>query len=174
MYLNYSKELSMVLCVEEHSAQLAQKENRRLQDLFIQGKRNVLSATTTLEVGIDIGGLSGVLMANVPPNKANYIQRSGRAGFSYQTNSHHPAPLDPKWSNKAFLPSKSNRRRHVAKFSTNRAGFKGRTTIFADIYARKPIVAAATGSHRHNCKSDIHSRWHGHRSPASRQGPSAR
>lgn len=80
MYLNYSKELSMGLWAEEHSAQLAQKENRRLQDLFIQGKRNVLSATTTLEVGIDIGGLSGVLMANVPPNKANYIQRSGRAG----------------------------------------------------------------------------------------------
>ncbi len=80
MYLNPSKELSMGLWAEEHSAQLAQKENRRLQDLFIQGKRNVLSATTTLEVGIDIGGLSGVLMANVPPNKANYIQRSGRAG----------------------------------------------------------------------------------------------
>jgi len=80
MYLNPSRELSMGLWAEEHSAQLAQKENRRLQDLFIQGKRNVLSATTTLEVGIDIGGLSGVLMANVPPNKANYIQRSGRAG----------------------------------------------------------------------------------------------
>lgn len=80
MYLNTSKELSMGLWAEEHSAQLAQKENRRLQDLFILGKRNVLSATTTLEVGIDIGGLSGVLMANVPPNKANYIQRSGRAG----------------------------------------------------------------------------------------------
>lgn len=80
MYLNPSKELSMGLWAEEHSAQLAQKENRRLQNLFIQGKRNILSATTTLEVGIDIGGLSGVLMANVPPNKANYIQRSGRAG----------------------------------------------------------------------------------------------
>lgn len=80
MYLNPSKELSMGLWAEEHSAQLAQEESRRLQDLFIQGKRNVLSATTTLEVGIDIGGLSGVLMANVPPNKANYIQRSGRAG----------------------------------------------------------------------------------------------
>lgn len=80
MYLIDSLELSMGLWAEEHSAQLASKENRRLQDLFIQGKRNVLSATTTLEVGIDIGGLTGVLMANVPPNKANYIQRSGRAG----------------------------------------------------------------------------------------------
>ena len=38
MYLNPSKELSMGLWAEEHSAQLAQKENRRLQDLFIQVK----------------------------------------------------------------------------------------------------------------------------------------
>lgn len=80
MYLKESEELSYGLWAEEHSAQLSSKENRRLQDLFILGKRNILSATTTLEVGIDIGGLSGVLMANVPPNKANYIQRSGRAG----------------------------------------------------------------------------------------------
>ncbi|MDD2267065.1 DEAD/DEAH box helicase [Sulfuricurvum sp.] len=80
LYRDASLELSVGLWAEEHSAQLSSQENRRLQDLFIQGKRNVLSATTTLEVGIDIGGLSGVLMANVPPNKANYIQRSGRAG----------------------------------------------------------------------------------------------
>lgn len=68
------------LWAEEHSAQLASHETRRLQDLFQRGARNVLSATTTLEVGIDIGGLSGVLLANVPPGKANYLQRSGRAG----------------------------------------------------------------------------------------------
>jgi len=80
LYRENSDELSMGLWAEEHSAQLSQQENRRLQDLFVQGKRNVLSATTTLEVGIDVGGLSGVFMANVPPNKANYIQRSGRAG----------------------------------------------------------------------------------------------
>jgi Lhr-like helicase len=65
---------------EEHSAQLESQENRRLQDLFALGARNILSATTTLEVGIDIGGLSGVMLGNVPPGRANYQQRSGRAG----------------------------------------------------------------------------------------------
>ena len=65
---------------EEHSAQLNSKENRRLQDLFSIGARNILSATTTLELGIDIGGLSGVMLGNVPPGKANYQQRGGRAG----------------------------------------------------------------------------------------------
>lgn len=70
----------MGLWAEEHSAQLDPKENRRLQDLFKSGVRNVLSSTTTLELGIDIGGLNGVLMSNVPPGKANYLQRAGRAG----------------------------------------------------------------------------------------------
>lgn len=68
------------LWAEEHSAQLAGKENRRLQDLFKAGIRNILSATTTLELGIDIGGLNAVLISNVPPGKANYLQRAGRAG----------------------------------------------------------------------------------------------
>ena len=65
---------------EEHSAQLDPRENRRLQDLFRAGLRNILSATTTLELGIDIGGLAAVFLGNVPPGKANYLQRAGRAG----------------------------------------------------------------------------------------------
>lgn len=68
------------LWAEEHSAQLAPEENRRLQNLFKAGARNVLSSTTTMELGIDIGGLNAVLMSNVPPGKANYLQRAGRAG----------------------------------------------------------------------------------------------
>jgi hypothetical protein len=70
----------MALWAEEHSAQLSPAENRRLQDLFKAGLRNILSATTTLELGIDIGGLTAVLLGNVPPGKANYLQRAGRAG----------------------------------------------------------------------------------------------
>jgi hypothetical protein len=68
------------LWAEEHSAQLDPRENRRLQDLFKEGIRNVLSSTTTMELGIDIGGLNGVLLANVPPGPANHRQRAGRAG----------------------------------------------------------------------------------------------
>lgn len=46
------------------------------------GAINVLSATPTLEMGIDIGDLSSVLQCSVPPQQANYIQRAGRAGRS--------------------------------------------------------------------------------------------
>ena len=41
---------------------------------------NLLSATPTMEMGVDIGDLSAVLLCSVPPAQANYLQRIGRAG----------------------------------------------------------------------------------------------
>ena len=69
----------------EHTALLPREQRERLEERFAaEGHRpwdpNVLSATPTLELGIDIGDLSTVMLCSVPPEPANYMQRTGRAG----------------------------------------------------------------------------------------------
>ncbi|CAM3140564.1 DEAD/DEAH box helicase [Vibrio neptunius] len=66
--------------VAEHSAQLKASQLREYEKEFKAGRINVLSCSTTMEMGVDIGGISVVAMNNAPPNPANYLQRAGRAG----------------------------------------------------------------------------------------------
>ena len=64
----------------EHSAQQDSGRLRRYEREFKAGKINILNCSTTMEMGVDIGSVSSVMMTNVPPSIANYRQRVGRAG----------------------------------------------------------------------------------------------
>ncbi len=65
---------------QEHTAQWKNDEASKVQDRFVRGELNCLSCSTTFELGVDVGDLQAVLMRNVPPTTANYVQRAGRAG----------------------------------------------------------------------------------------------
>lgn len=69
---------------EEHTGLLGRQEREDLEEAFRTQKRpngpNMLVATPTLEMGIDIGDLSALVLCSVPPTTSNYIQRVGRAG----------------------------------------------------------------------------------------------
>ncbi len=80
-------EYSRFIRSEEHSAQQPAKKLKQYEGLFEQGKINVLNCSTTMEMGVDIGGISVVEMNNVPPHPANYLQRAGRAGRRKETQS---------------------------------------------------------------------------------------
>ncbi|SEP87972.1 Helicase conserved C-terminal domain-containing protein [Mycobacterium sp. 88mf] len=68
------------LAAREHTAQWRAKEAAEIQREFINGAVNVLSCSTTFELGVDVGDLQSVVMRNMPPKTANYVQRAGRAG----------------------------------------------------------------------------------------------
>ncbi len=88
------KESPFNLTVEEHTAQLSYRDYEEVnattekheilfRDILIEDVDipvDVLSATTTMEVGVDIGSLVAVGLRNIPPQRQNYQQRAGRSG----------------------------------------------------------------------------------------------
>ncbi|MCJ2119989.1 DEAD/DEAH box helicase [Methylobacterium sp. J-001] len=69
----------------EHTSLLDREERQRVEERFMSATPrtwypNLLSATPTLEMGINIGDLSTLILCSVPPEQQNYVQRIGRTG----------------------------------------------------------------------------------------------
>ncbi|MEI4951754.1 DEAD/DEAH box helicase [Aeromonas caviae] len=102
----------------EHSAQQSAKRLDDYVEEFKRGDINVLNCSTTMEMGVDIGGISAVVMNNLPPHPANYLQRAGRAGrrsearaIAYTLCKADPhnqrAFANPKWPFVTAIPAPS-------------------------------------------------------------------
>ena len=80
----FSRGRNKRIVAREHTGILQAEDRRRLETRFISGRQdwdpNVISATPTLEMGINIGDLSSLLLCSIPPEQANYLQRIGRTG----------------------------------------------------------------------------------------------
>ncbi len=86
---------------QEHSGQIERPVLAHYEQLFEQGRINLLNCSTTMEMGIDIPNVQVVANSNVPPSISNYRQRMGRAGrrgetWAYGLTFCRDLPLD--WS----------------------------------------------------------------------------
>lgn len=107
---NHYKKLYMSLPLaslraSEHTAQWTPEKAEQIQNEFIDGQVNVLSCSTTFEMGVDIGEVVAVLCRNVPPTPANYVQRAGRAGR--------------RSGDKALVVTFTRKRSHDAQFAAD-------------------------------------------------------
>ena len=80
----YNRETSPRIYAHEHTGLLERGKRESIEKEFKEHptpqSTNVLTATSTLEMGIDIGDLNVVANTGIPPKPSNFLQRVGRAG----------------------------------------------------------------------------------------------
>jgi ATP-dependent helicase YprA (DUF1998 family) len=139
------------LSAREHTAQWDAKEAAKIQRDFITGKVNVLSCSTTFELGVDVGDLQSVVMRNMPPKTANYVQRAGRAGR--------------RASSAALVVTYANRSAHdLAKYQDPASMIAGRMRIpWVPVdnarIARRHMHSVALAAYLRHCAEQDQQTW---------------
>jgi DEAD/DEAH box helicase domain-containing protein len=86
----YNRGKSVRIFAKDHTGLIERDKREKIEIDFktrpSYDSTNVLVATSTLEMGIDIGDLNVTFNASMPPETANYLQRVGRAGRSSGTS----------------------------------------------------------------------------------------
>lgn len=153
----------------EHSAQIGSSQLESFTNAFKNNNYtlNILNCSTTMEMGVDIGSISMVLMTTVPPHASNYLQRSGRAGragqskavaFSICNNTMvgNTAFKNPMWALTANIsalptvPSEIIVQRHINSFflrqflaNSNNNGIAGSSRV-SDFFGTDPQNTGGT------------------------------
>jgi ATP-dependent Lhr-like helicase len=73
-------ELAGELLVRSHHGSLARAARSEVEDLLKAGRIKALVATSSLELGIDMGAIDLVVQIEAPPSVASGLQRIGRSG----------------------------------------------------------------------------------------------
>jgi ATP-dependent helicase YprA (DUF1998 family) len=139
------------LTAREHTAQWDAKTAALIQQDFISGKVNVLSCSTTFELGVDVGDLQSVVMRNMPPKTANYVQRAGRAGR--------------RAASAALVVTYANRSAHdLAQYQDPRAMIAGKMRIpWVPVdngrIARRHVHSVALAAYFRHCADRRDERW---------------
>jgi len=167
-YLEGAFRFRNVYVAAEHSAQL----NRALLETYtnqfkgipgIHGRLNILNCSTTMEMGVDIGDIDMVFLANVPPEAANYLQRAGRAGRFGQSKAaaFTTCPCTPDGLKAFFMPelmlkdttakrmpkeSKIIVERHINAFFFRSFVLSGDMTISGDSSAVDFFISSQSGA----------------------------
>lgn len=114
--------------IEEHTAQVRGEIGAAYQKAFAEGRINILSCSTTFEMGIDVGGLNNVFLGNLPSSSSSYRQRAGRAG-------RRPGAS-------AYILSLAGHGAHDQYYYSDAAALFWGTITPPAIYLEKPVFAA--------------------------------
>ena len=112
----YAYEQTGFFASGEHTAQVSKVSKDQYVENFKKGLLNILACSTTMEMGVDLASINTVMMTNIPPHPANYMQRAGRAGRRKESRANtltlcHGSPRDreifinPDWALEGKQPS---------------------------------------------------------------------